>query len=85
MKEKKKSKKHHGSGEELPMESVQNGTLEDEPLPVRHLLGQETLARSSMYLRLLGHFVAATQLWPAGRFRNSFGGSKHYGLGSMQR
>uniref|UniRef100_A0A670K9J6 AP-3 complex subunit delta-1 n=1 Tax=Podarcis muralis TaxID=64176 RepID=A0A670K9J6_PODMU len=31
----KKSKKHQGnSGEELPAESVQNGTLEDEPLPV---------------------------------------------------
>nr|XP_028569877.1 AP-3 complex subunit delta-1 [Podarcis muralis] len=30
----KKSKKHQGnSGEELPAESVQNGTLEDEPLP----------------------------------------------------
>ncbi|XP_044309330.1 AP-3 complex subunit delta-1 isoform X2 [Varanus komodoensis] len=29
----KKSKKHHGSGEGPPTESVQNGTLEDEPLP----------------------------------------------------
>uniref|UniRef100_A0A8D2LC91 AP-3 complex subunit delta-1 n=1 Tax=Varanus komodoensis TaxID=61221 RepID=A0A8D2LC91_VARKO len=34
----KKSKKHHGSGEGPPTESVQNGTLEDEPLPVRSLL-----------------------------------------------
>ncbi|XP_054835796.1 AP-3 complex subunit delta-1 [Eublepharis macularius] len=31
-KDKKKSKKHHGE-EPPPMESVQNGTLEDEPLP----------------------------------------------------
>ncbi|XP_061456630.1 AP-3 complex subunit delta-1 isoform X2 [Rhineura floridana] len=29
----KKSKKYHGGGGEPPMESVQNGTLEDEPLP----------------------------------------------------
>ncbi|XP_053152481.1 AP-3 complex subunit delta-1 isoform X2 [Hemicordylus capensis] len=29
----KKSKKHHGGGEELPTESVQNGALEEEPLP----------------------------------------------------
>ncbi|XP_042335821.1 AP-3 complex subunit delta-1 isoform X2 [Sceloporus undulatus] len=29
----KKSKKHHGSGEEALTESVQNGTLDDEPLP----------------------------------------------------
>uniref|UniRef100_A0A8C3HZV6 AP-3 complex subunit delta-1 n=1 Tax=Chrysemys picta bellii TaxID=8478 RepID=A0A8C3HZV6_CHRPI len=33
-KDKKKSKKHHHSEEE-PAESVQNGTLDDEPLPVR--------------------------------------------------
>ncbi|KAJ6655191.1 hypothetical protein lerEdw1_005669 [Lerista edwardsae] len=32
-KDKKKSKKHHVSMEEPPTESVQNGTLEDEPLP----------------------------------------------------
>ncbi|XP_066491120.1 AP-3 complex subunit delta-1 isoform X3 [Tiliqua scincoides] len=32
-KDKKKSKKHHVCGEEPPAESVQNGTLEDEPLP----------------------------------------------------
>uniref|UniRef100_A0A674KF44 AP-3 complex subunit delta-1 n=1 Tax=Terrapene triunguis TaxID=2587831 RepID=A0A674KF44_9SAUR len=34
-KDKKKSKKKHHHGEEEPAESVQNGTLDDEPLPVR--------------------------------------------------
>ncbi|XP_077188127.1 AP-3 complex subunit delta-1 isoform X2 [Paroedura picta] len=43
-KDKKKSKKHHGE-ELLPPESVQNGTLEDEPLPPMssyHLLAENT-------------------------------------------
>uniref|UniRef100_A0A8C0JEQ0 AP-3 complex subunit delta-1 n=1 Tax=Chelonoidis abingdonii TaxID=106734 RepID=A0A8C0JEQ0_CHEAB len=34
-KDKKKSKKKHHHSEEEPAESVQNGTLDDEPLPVR--------------------------------------------------
>uniref|UniRef100_A0A7M4ESE1 AP-3 complex subunit delta-1 n=1 Tax=Crocodylus porosus TaxID=8502 RepID=A0A7M4ESE1_CROPO len=42
-KEKKKSKKKHHHSEEEPVESVQNGTLDDEPLPVRNCPRQEML------------------------------------------
>uniref|UniRef100_A0A7M4EQP8 AP-3 complex subunit delta-1 n=1 Tax=Crocodylus porosus TaxID=8502 RepID=A0A7M4EQP8_CROPO len=38
-KEKKKSKKKHHHSEEEPVESVQNGTLDDEPLPTYDIQG----------------------------------------------
>uniref|UniRef100_A0A8C3SZG8 AP-3 complex subunit delta-1 n=1 Tax=Chelydra serpentina TaxID=8475 RepID=A0A8C3SZG8_CHESE len=42
-KDKKKSKKKHHHSEEEPAESVQNGTLDDEPLPVRGCAALESL------------------------------------------
>lgn len=39
----KKLPKHRDRGDEPQTESVQNGTLEEEPLPVRNLISAERL------------------------------------------
>jgi len=43
LKDKKKSKKKHHHSEEEMAESVQNGTLDDEPLPVSSCAGSPAL------------------------------------------